>query len=461
MEKLFSLIREYMKNKNNWNIDEKEDEKIGKIEMDSRKVQEGDIFFAINNGKNYISDVLKKNPTLVITDAKEMKNKNEKICVVEDVIFTMQELATLYRKKMGFKIIGITGSNGKTTTKDILFSLLKEKFKTKKTEGNYNNHIGVPFTILTTSQEIEYIVLEMGMSNLGEIDLLGKISLPDYGIITNIGVSHLEILGNKENIFKAKTELLKYVKPENFFVSNDDEFLSKLKVNKVGFDLDEMNKENLNYKIEFFKDSEEGINISLSLNKIKEKYVSHLNGKYNAINIALSIALAKKIGLTNLEIKEGLKNSTLTPMRFEKITINKNRYINDAYNASPVSMELGLETFSKLYSKEFKIAILGDMLELGREEENYHRAVIEKAIQLNYDYIILYGVIMETALEKMKKIDKEKLEKIEVIQNKEKIADLILSLIDKNRKKNRDSIVYIKGSRGMKLEEILNVISIK
>ncbi|MGL6169081.1 MAG: Mur ligase family protein, partial [Fusobacteriaceae bacterium] len=179
MEKLFFLIKKYIKQKYNKNIIEKLDEKIGKIEMDSRKVEEGDIFFAINNGKKYIPEVLKRNPYLIITNSKEIED--EKIIFVENVVETMQELATLYRKEIGFKIIGITGSNGKTTTKDILFSILKEKFKTKKTEGNYNNHIGVPFTILTTPEDTEYIVLEMGMSNLGEIDLLGKISLPNYG----------------------------------------------------------------------------------------------------------------------------------------------------------------------------------------------------------------------------------------------------------------------------------------
>ncbi|MGL6170267.1 MAG: Mur ligase family protein, partial [Fusobacteriaceae bacterium] len=239
MEKLFFLIKKYIKQKYNKNIIEKLDEKIGKIEMDSRKVEEGDIFFAINNGKKYIPEVLKRNPYLIITNSKEIED--EKIIFVENVVETMQELATLYRKEIGFKIIGITGSNGKTTTKDILFSILKEKFKTKKTEGNYNNHIGVPFTILTTPEDTEYIVLEMGMSNLGEIDLLGKISLPNYGVITNIGVSHLEILKSKENVFKAKTELLNHIKLENIFVTNDDEFLVKLKVNKSGFSKDEDN----------------------------------------------------------------------------------------------------------------------------------------------------------------------------------------------------------------------------
>lgn len=454
MEKLFSLIKEYIKGKYNKNIEIKTNEKIGKIEMDSRKVQEGDIFFAINNGKNYISEVLKKNPFLIVTDSKEITD--EKICYVEDVLATMQELATLYRKEIGFKIIGITGSNGKTTTKDIIYSILKEQFKTKKTEGNYNNHIGVPFTILTTTEDTQYIVLEMGMSDLGEIDLLGKISLPNYGVITNIGVSHLEILGNKENVFKAKTELLNYVELENSFVSNDDEFLSALKTNKIGFSKDEKNLNNLNYEIVAFKDSESGIEMELSLNGVIEKYSFPLNGKYNGVNAGIAIAVAKKIGMKKNQIDEGLRKCTLTPMRFEKINIKGTTFINDAYNASPVSMELGLETFSGLYSKSFKIAVLGDMLELGEDEEKYHTEIIKKALALNYDCIILYGVRMEKSFLKIKE-----LKNLKVVQNKEKIAQLILELIEENRIKNRVSTVYIKGSRGMKLEEILNVISIK
>ncbi|MGL5050737.1 MAG: UDP-N-acetylmuramoyl-tripeptide--D-alanyl-D-alanine ligase [Fusobacteriaceae bacterium] len=454
MEKLFFLIKKYIKQKYNKNIIEKLDEKIGKIEMDSRKVEEGDIFFAINNGKKYIPEVLKRNPYLIITNSKEIED--EKIIFVENVVETMQELATLYRKEIGFKIIGITGSNGKTTTKDILFSILKEKFKTKKTEGNYNNHIGVPFTILTTPEDTEYIVLEMGMSNLGEIDLLGKISLPNYGVITNIGVSHLEILKSKENVFKAKTELLNHIKLENIFVTNDDEFLVKLKVNKSGFSKDEDNLKNFNYEIVSFQDSEEGIEMELSLNKISENYRIPLNGKYNAVNASLAIALAKKIGMSKNQIDEGLKKCVLTPMRFEKLNINETTYINDAYNASPVSMELGLETFSRLYKDNFKVAILGDMLELGSEEEKYHIEVIEKSQNLNYEFVILYGPRMEKAFTKIKNSNN-----IKIIQDKEKIAELILELIKENKNKNIISVVYLKGSRGMKLEEILNVISIK
>ena len=193
---------------------------IANVVMDSRKVKENSLFFAINNGNNYIDEVLEKGATLVIAD--NYLGSDKRVIKVEDTIVAMQELARDYRMALKLVIIGITGSNGKTTTKDMVYSVLSQKYRCKKTEGNYNNHIGLPFTILQLEDGDEIAVLEMGMSGFGEIDKLCEISSPDYGIITNIGDSHLEFLKTRENVFKAKGEMIKYISEENLIVYGDD-----------------------------------------------------------------------------------------------------------------------------------------------------------------------------------------------------------------------------------------------
>ncbi|MGL5123057.1 MAG: UDP-N-acetylmuramoyl-tripeptide--D-alanyl-D-alanine ligase [Fusobacteriaceae bacterium] len=411
---------------------------FNKIEMDSKKIEEGDIFFAINNGNNFILDVLKKKPSLIISDLKKNRIIDPKIIYVESTVETMQNLAVLYRASLKTKVIGITGSNGKTTTKDILYSILSSQFKVKKTVGNHNNHIGLPFTILRTEKETEFLILEMGMSDLGEIDFLCKISKPDYAIITNIGISHIEILGNKENIFKAKSEILKYVKKENIFISGDDEYLKKLEGNKVGF-------VNGDFLISNFSENTQGMNFTFE----KNKYMIKLNGTYVAIDTALCISLSFLIGMSPKKIQEGLDICTLTPMRFQKVFWKGFLCINDAYNASPVSMNLGLETFNKIYVDNYKIVILGDMLELGEKELEYHMLVIEKA--LIFDKIYLFGKRMEKALKKLK-INNEKIEHIE---SKDLLAKNLKILLNKKTIDEKIPVLFLKASRGIKLEEIL------
>ena len=309
---------------------------INKVVMNSEKIESGDLFFAINNGNNYVIDALEKEASLIICDRMQPIH-SDRIIYVENTVKFMQQIANIYRKEAKFNIIGITGSNGKTTTKDILYSILSEKYKVKKTQGNYNNHIGLPFTILSTESEIEYLILEMGMSDLREIDLLCKISEPDYAIITNIGLSHMEILKTKENVFKAKTEILQYVKKENTFLSGDDEYLINVPGNKIGFE--PTMKEEIgckNYIIKDFRQTENGIEFYIN----NHHFSVDLNGEYNANNCGICIALGEKIGLSIENIRNGLKNLSITPMRFQKLYWNNMVVVNDAYNASPISMEL-------------------------------------------------------------------------------------------------------------------------
>ena len=408
---------------------------IKNVVMDSRKVIKGSLFFAINNGNSYVKDVLDKGASLVIADNTDIKD--ERVIKVTDTIATMQDLATKYRKKLDIQVVGITGSNGKTTTKDIVYSLLSTKAKTLKTEGNYNNHIGLPYTLLNVTDEEKFVVLEMGMSSLGEIKRLGEISGPNYAIITNIGDSHIEFLKTRDNVFKAKTELLEFVDKENTFVCGDDEYLEKLDVNKVGFN------ENNTYKIESYEFSNKDSKFILD----GKEYEMPLLGKHNISNTAIAIELAKKIGLTDEEIQKGLKEIKISNMRFQEIKIGNDIYINDAYNASPMSMKAAIDTLNEIYDDKYKIAILGDMLELGENEIDYHIDVLNYLLDKKIKLVYLYGERMKKAYDIFMKNRSEEY-RFWYYPTKKGIVESLKNI-------KMEKVILLKASRGIKLEEII------
>ena len=454
---------------------------IGNVQMDSRKIEKDDIFFALNSGKNYIPQVLEKGASLVICDDKKWEG-HEKVVVVEDTLKAMQEIAKEYRKSLPVKIIGIVGSNGKTTTKDIVYSVLSSKYKCVKTEGNYNNHIGVPYTLLQIKENDEFAVVEMGMSSRGEIKFLCETALPDYGIITNIGDSHLEFLLNRENVFIEKSEIKNYVDKDRLIIFGDDFYLKNLDgiITNIGdshlefllnrenvfiekseiknyvdkdrliifgddFYLKNLNgikvgfEKNNNFIIENYTETSEGVSFEIE----KEKYNFEMNGKHNCINAAFGTVIGKIAGLSYEEIERGLENCKVTPMRFQKIEKNGIKYINDSYNASPVSMRYSLETLADAYKGILKIAVLADMGELGKDELKYHIEVLEYAVALDIEKIIVFGNIMKEAAEKI-----ENREKLIIAETKEEIKNII-------RKDFADRVVLIKGSNFNHLWEIM------
>ena len=408
---------------------------IKNVVMDSRKVTEGSLFFAINNGNSYVKDVLDKGASLVIADNTDVED--ERIVKVSDTVATMQDLATKYRKKLDIQVVGITGSNGKTTTKDIVYSLLSAKAKTLKTEGNYNNHIGLPYTFLNVTDEEKFVVLEMGMSSLGEIRRLGEISSPDYAIITNIGDSHIEFLKTRDNVFKAKTELLEFVDKEDTFVCGDDEYLAKLDVNRIGFN--DINT----HKIESYQFSDKGSKFVLD----GKEYEMSLLGKHNISNTAIAIELAKKIGLTDDEIQSGLKEIKISNMRFQEIKVGEDIYINDAYNASPTSMKAAIDTLNEIYDDKYKIAILGDMLELGENEVDYHIEVLNYLLDKKIKLIYLYGERMKKAYDIFMKSKSEEY-RFWYYPTKEGIVESLKNI-------RMEKVILLKASRGTALEDII------
>lgn len=409
--------------------------KIDKVEMDSRKIEKNDVFLAIRGGNNFVKEAISREVTLVICDDKSYEGMN-RVIVVEDTVNFMQKWAKKYLELLKILVIGITGSNGKTSTKDIIYDFLSIYKKGIKTQGNYNNHIGLPFTVLNISENDEFAVLEMGMSGFGEIDLLADIAKPDYGFITNIGDSHLEFMKTRENIFKAKSEIIPHVKKEAI-VNGDDVFLKQTKAVKIGFEYTNT------YQI--IEEKIENNHIKFGI-KVEDKVYdleTNLMGRHNLYNLTMAFALIHRLGFDlNLAIEKA-KDLALTKMRFEKIEKGKNIYINDAYNASPVSMNFALETFEGLYKDYKKIAVLGDMLELGEESQELHEAIYDKLINSDLSLILLYGNQMKYLYNKFNGN-----EKVYHFQAKQEIKEKIKSV-------SEPCAILLKGSRGMRLEETI------
>jgi UDP-N-acetylmuramoyl-tripeptide--D-alanyl-D-alanine ligase len=520
---------------------------INKVSMNSKEIQENDLFVAIRGGNNYINEALEKGAYAVYDDinAKIDERYTDRAFYVNDSVLFLQEFAKKWREVLDIKVIGITGSNGKTTVKDITYQLLSAKYKGKKTEGNYNNHIGLPFTLLRLEKDDEFIILEMGMSGFGEIDLLGKISNPDISIITNIGESHLEFLHTKKNVFKAKTEIVPYTK-EVLIINGDDEYLKNIENNRLKIvkvlkeserkfgrndDKTEKDSEDKQYQQEnknsyfYYGDvrfDEKGTHFSLKYNEkenfenmfknmnninsmdknnittdnidmdnisninningnnknntdinidnmnkntnenseIERNFNTNLLGEHNILNLTMGIAVAKQFDIDDKTIEETVKNINLTNMRFQIIEKENTVYINDAYNASPASMRKSLETFSKIYNDRIKIVVLGDMLELGEKELELHSELSETIEQCKLDKIYLFGERMKSLYSKLKgnfEKENEKGNKKENFEKKEVFHFSDKNLIKEELKKVTDKkAVLIKGSRGMKLEEIID-----
>ncbi len=404
---------------------------ISNITIDTRKISKGDIFFGINSGNNHIEEALAKGASLAISDDLRW-NSYPNVIIVEDSIKALQTLAKNYRNKLKIKLIGVTGSEGKTTTKDIIHGVLSSKYITKKTSGNYNNHIGLPLTLLSFKEEDEFGVVEMGMSNFGEIELLCNIANIDYGVITNIGDSHLEFMINRDNVFKEKSSILKTLVPSKAFIFGDDFYLKNIPGIKIGFD------KNNNY---ILKNTKEGINgVSFLLNN--QLYTFKLNGQHNAINASFAIAIGNTLGLTSSEIQKGLDASSISSMRFEKIESCGITYINDAYNASPVSTKASLDTFEEIETLHKKLAILGDMGELGTYEELLHEEVLAHALNTSIDNFIVFGKLMKKSATKFNN------KKIIICSTKEEVKELI-------KEKFYSHLILLKGSNFNRLWEII------
>ena len=367
------------------------DEKITNAVIDSRKAVPGSLFAAIKgentDGYNYIPAAVENGALCVVTDR---SYEGYPCVVVNDPVTALQDIARAYRKKLNITVIGITGSVGKTTTKEIVSSVLEEKYKVVKTEGNFNNGLGLPLTIMSIRPDTEIAVVEMGMNHFGEMSLLSSIALPNMCIMTNIGISHIENLGSRENILKAKCEMFEYMsRTARCIFNGDDDMLSTVdRPNRCDYGFDSHNDI---YVESFYEHGFDGTDFEVSV--FGEKYNCHINvpGRHVLFAAMAAIAAGSWLGLTHSQIEEGIMKARSISGRVNVIRTPKYTLIDDCYNAAPQSMMSGIDLLVKSDGYPRTVCIFGDMGELGEEEEYLHRTVGEYAAKNKVTLVVAIG----------------------------------------------------------------------
>lgn len=427
------------------------------ISTDSRSINRGDLFIPLAgekyDGHTFVSAAISAG-AIVSFWGKDIAISEEAIplILVCDPLIAMQKLAQYYRKKIDPIVIGITGSNGKTTTKDILSAVLAEQYQVHKTKGNLNNHIGVPYTILSMPADTEILVVEMGMNQIGEIALLTSIALPNHIILTNVGESHIEFLHTEKRIAEAKLEILQGLAKDGYAILPGDQELVREEVTR--YNLGNIIwvgrlKKNDNYLTEL-RENELAQLIFKDING--DEYQLPLIGIHNAINALMAIELAKLLNVNVDKIKSGLLKVQLSGMRLELIKLDGNSIIlNDAYNASPTSMRCALELLASLDSYKYKIAVLGDMLELGATAEKYHYEIGRLVAELKINYLIVIGDFAEETIVGALQ-NRMGLTKVKKVRSVEEIVEIL------QKKKIDNRAILIKGSRSNKLERVIELL---
>ncbi len=422
------------------------------IETDTRKLQKNSIFIALKgenfNGNDFILDSIEKGSTICIVseikfNIEEISN-GVSIIKVEDTKKALLDLAETYRNKLNIKIVGITGSTGKTSTKDIVAAFLSSKYKVFKTKGNFNNEIGLPLMMLSLDDSYDIAVLEMGMNNFGEIHNLAKVARPHIALITNIGISHIENLKTKENILKAKMEICDFFTKEDILIINkDNDMLNTLEtkdINTVSIGVEEKTSSIKGNNIKLLED---GIIFDVEDNNVVVGTIRlPMVGKHNVLNSLLAYGVCKEFNVSIEDINEGIKNLEATSMRLDILKKESFTIIDDCYNASPDSMNAAIDVLDSLKGRR-RVAILGTMRELGEEAENAHKEIAVYAKKKGIDIIIAVGEYSSMFKEGFG-------EDITIFNTTDECKDNIKYLIKEG------DIILIKGSRGMKFEKIVN-----
>ena len=433
-----------------------EELEVENFSKDTRIIQKGDIYIGIKgekfDGSNFWNQALDAGATAVlisniqISKEEKEKYKDKTIIQVEDTLEALYEIAKYKRSLYNIPVIAVTGSVGKTSTKDIIASVVSQKYKTLKTEGNNNNNIGLPLTILKLKDH-EALVVEMGMNHFGEISLLTNIAKPTLAVITNIGTSHIGNLGSRENILKAKLEILEGMKIPRVIINNDNDLLHKWY---------EENKEKIEIHTYGINNSSDVIAEKIELGEEKSKFVVKtssekvnidvpVGGEHFVYNALCGFMVGKVLGLTAKEIQNGILKFELTKKRMDiRVLKNGATLINDSYNASYESMKASLKYLSSRTDLR-KIAVLGDMLELGDFSKELHEKVGEEVANDNIDVLICRG---EFAKNIISKSNKNKKTQCILLQNNEEILSKLQEIL-----KEGDGVL-IKASNGMKFYEI-------
>ncbi len=410
------------------------------ISTDTRKIIPDSIFFALKgasfNGNLFAAEALEKGAAFAIVD-EPVESSDSRIIRVDDVLKSLQDLAAFHRKKLALPVLAITGTNGKTTTKELTAAVLSKKYRLIFTQGNLNNHIGVPLTLLQLDQTHEMAVIEMGANHPGEIDTLCRIASPDFGLITNVGKAHLEGFGSFEGVIQTKTEMYRFLKEKNgrCFVNADNDILCNklegLSASRYGSS-DDCDLCGEAASTDYF------LTVKARFQKGWLYLKSKLIGAYNTENILAAACIGQFFNVDPLAIQEAIAAYTPSNNRSQLIESSSNTIIMDAYNANPTSMMAALKNFVSI-EKSNKVLILGDMLELGEASITEHQRIVDFVSQYPFDEIILVGNnFAETQRDK----------KIKEFKHVELLSDYLTKQPLKNK------LILMKGSRGISLEKI-------
>jgi UDP-N-acetylmuramoyl-tripeptide--D-alanyl-D-alanine ligase len=411
------------------------------VSTDSRQIQPGSIFFALKgdsfNGNEFANMALEKGASYAIIDDVEYAH-DDRIIFVSDVLSTLQDLALHHRTHFRIPVLAITGSNGKTTSKELIKNVLSKRFCTLATQGNLNNHLGVPLTLLGIRSETEIAIIEMGANHPGEIDFLCRIAHPGYGLITNIGKAHLEGFGSFEGVVRAKTELSRFLNDTGgvMFLNNGDELLKQHIHNQIIFTYGPppANVSLINLVSDPF------VKMELGFPDHSNVFVeSKLYGLYNASNILAAACIGHYFGISPEQIKTAIQEYQPDNNRSQMMKTERNLLILDAYNANPSSMEAAVAMFSEAIFPH-KTVILGDMLELGNESDNEHRQIIEMLDRMGFQQVYLIGPAFTRLNSARENICFDDTEMAKMWLDHHKIEN---------------STILIKGSRGIRLEKLV------
>jgi UDP-N-acetylmuramoyl-tripeptide--D-alanyl-D-alanine ligase len=431
------------------------------VSIDSRTIKKGNLFVAIPgerfDGHQFVSEVVNKGASVVVISKEKINQVKQKelgqipLLLVEDTKKALREIASWHRNKFEVPTVAVTGTNGKTTTKEMIAEVLSSKFKVLKSIKSYNNLIGVPLTLFELDEDVQVLVLELGMSSPGEIGILTQIAKPNFGVITNIGPAHLESMESLEKIARAKFELLDYMPLPHIAVLNaDDEFLAKRirdsREKTVSFGI----KNKADFQANGLILGDEGY-IGFKVNG-RLNIELKLLGEHNVYNALAAFAVGSLLGMDELKIKESLEKYTSFELRTELVRFDKIRVINDSYNANPVSMASALKTLKQMRIEGRKVAVLGDMLELGEKAFEYHFELGKSVAESGIDLLLTVGELSPAIAQGAQEHGMNP-ERIFAFDNNEEVS----SYLAKNLQSG--DLVLIKGSRKMKLEEV--VLSLK
>jgi len=426
---------------------------LSSVSTDSRTIKKGDLFFALS-GERYDAHSFIRQATAAGAGGLVVSRRADwppgvPVLLAGDTLAALQALAAANRRRCGAKVIGITGSTGKTTTKDLVAGVLSTRLRTFKTRGNFNNEIGLPLTLLDMDGQCEVAVVEMAMRGPGEIDGLSRIARPDGAVITNIGETHLELLGSVSNIAAAKGEILEHIPPDGFALLHAESPFIRREAGRcrgrvVFFGL----SESAGIRAENIRPEGGGSRFDAVVNGERYEYYIPVPGRHNVVNALAAIGVGLEMGLAAGEIAAGLATATLTGMRLEISEAGGLTVINDAYNASPASVGAALQVLTGTAGGRRRVAVLGNMLELGPRSTGGHREVGETAAKLGVDYLVAVGDLAAGIAGGALSAGLPA-ERIFHCEDNEGAAKVLGGLLLEG------DVVLVKGSRGMKMEQIV------